>query len=265
MSRLARSLDTLRNQVWSAWPGTQVDWIGDLAHAARSSDHNPNPQGVVCAVDIHGVAASPVFESLVAGRDPRIKYLIHKGIIVSSVTSPWVRRRYTGSNPHDTHVHVSVGVGASGNSVRSDLYDDPNAWAISFTDTLGDIVNILDIKAGDSGDAVEALQRMLLTIDKKSLPQWGADGSWGEETSRGLGAILHNQPRNVTKMSPWAWELLVNRYTVARARAVVRRDVPAIVAAAVGEVSGSGVDVDALVKILDKRYVEYGESVTIDR
>ena len=54
--RLARALDVLRQQVNAAWPdrNKQLDGtIGDLRHQRQgASDHNPNPAGVVCAIDI---------------------------------------------------------------------------------------------------------------------------------------------------------------------------------------------------------------------
>src|SRR4051794_9209283 len=53
--RLAKALETLRSQVNAAHPTRRKasdGWIGDTAHSARKSDHNPNSAGVVCALDM---------------------------------------------------------------------------------------------------------------------------------------------------------------------------------------------------------------------
>jgi lysozyme family protein len=127
--RLAKSLVTLRDQVNAKWPNRDKSsdgTIGDAAHQATDSDHNPNSAGVVTAMDIthdpaHGLDARKLAETLVASRDPRIKYIISNAQIISSVVSPWQWRTYTGSNAHRKHVHISV-TGSAG------LYDDTRPW-----------------------------------------------------------------------------------------------------------------------------------------
>ena len=131
MARIANSLDTLRSQIDRDHPARSKlsdGWIGDAAHAARSSDHNPNSAGVVTALDIthdpaHGVDTWALAEILRARRDPRIKYVISNGRIFSSVVSPWRWRSYTGANKHTHHIHVSVMGDAA-------LYDLDSAWAL---------------------------------------------------------------------------------------------------------------------------------------
>lgn len=134
--RSAKSLVTLRAQVDAAWPNRSKSsdgTIGDSAHAATKSDHNPNPAGVVQAIDItndptHGVSARGIAEALVASRDPRIKYIISNAQICSSKTSPWVWRPYSGANAHTKHVHISVMDDPA-------LYDDARPWSIPGTST----------------------------------------------------------------------------------------------------------------------------------
>ncbi len=87
--------------------------IGDAAHAARVSDHNPNTRGVVCAVDIThdpkgGCDANRIAEALRASRDSRIHYVIWNRRIFSSTTQPWTWRTYAGESPHTEHIHISV-------------------------------------------------------------------------------------------------------------------------------------------------------------
>lgn len=129
--RLAKSLEVLRDQVNEKWPGRDKSsdgTIGDSAHAATKSDHNPNSAGVVTALDIthdpsHGLDARKLAEALVASRDTRIKYIISNAQIISSKVSPWVWRPYTGSNAHRAHVHISC-MGEPG------MYDDARPWQI---------------------------------------------------------------------------------------------------------------------------------------
>lgn len=82
--------------------------IGDPAHRQRSSDHNPNAQGYVMAGDIthdpaHGIDCNTLAE--MARVDWRTKYVIWNRRIARGGEA-W--RRYTGANPHDKHMHVSV-------------------------------------------------------------------------------------------------------------------------------------------------------------
>lgn len=130
MARIAKSLDTLRTQVNTQYPNRKKGsdgWIGDPAHAARVSDHNPNSAGVVCALDIthdpaSGMDSYKLAEILKANKDRRIKYVISNKKIFSN---DWIWRPYTGSNPHSQHIHVSVGPN----------YDDPSPWVLSGTGT----------------------------------------------------------------------------------------------------------------------------------
>jgi hypothetical protein len=129
--RVAKSLLTLRAQVDAMAPSRSKaadGTIGDTAHSARKSDHNPNANNVVTAMDIthdpaSGVDAGALAEMLRLSKDPRIKYIISNRRICSSLQSPWQWREYTGSNAHTKHVHVSV-------SADPALYDDTKPWTI---------------------------------------------------------------------------------------------------------------------------------------
>ena len=78
------------------------------AHLKQSpaSDHNTGH-----AVDLthdpkHGIDCEEIFEKL--KEDKRVKYLIFKGRIWSKEKSKLGNRRYTGSNSHNTHLHISI-------------------------------------------------------------------------------------------------------------------------------------------------------------
>ncbi|MER7078124.1 MULTISPECIES: hypothetical protein [Bacteria] len=139
--RVARSLETLREQFNDAFPdrSTASDGgIGDAAHASRSSDHNPwhtvDGIGVVTARDFthdpaHGMDIDRLTDELAASRDPRIKYLIANGLIMDTRPgySPWRWVPYRGANPHRKHFHISV---------NPHNCDDDTPWNLpSFTNT----------------------------------------------------------------------------------------------------------------------------------
>lgn len=113
---LAGSLVALTDEVDARyappdWPTVSVGdgWVGDTSHAARPSDHNPdwNAGGVVRAVDIgiSGRNARAILNEVIG--DPRVWYVIHNSRIYSR-TYDWAANRYTGSNPHNHHIHVSI-------------------------------------------------------------------------------------------------------------------------------------------------------------
>jgi hypothetical protein len=177
--RLARSLDTLRAEVRALWPGIRVDTIGDVGHAQRASDHNPNAQGVVCAVDVFGrERARQVADHLATSKDPRVKYVIFDGRIMSGAegVSPWRWRAYGGTNPHRDHVHVSVGRGSDGRSTRPDLYDSTAPWGLTEDE--------------DMQQLVEAIQRSLVAAGQDPGP---VDGKWGPRTEAAFVAALAKQ------------------------------------------------------------------------
>lgn len=135
--RVAKSLLTLRRQVDEMAPArnrSSDGTIGDASHQARNSDHNPNQDGVVTALDIthdpaHGVDAPALGEMLRLSEDPRIKYVISNARIFSSKISPWKWRPYSGANAHTEHIHISV----MGDKSE---YDDPSPWQINSMATI---------------------------------------------------------------------------------------------------------------------------------
>lgn len=114
---LVPSLVALRDEINARYPKRDKSsdgWIGDTAHMARPSSHNPDYAhgGAVRAIDIDVDDNDPtrdlrmqVLDATVG--DSRVWYVISNGIIYSA-TYGWQARRYTGSNPHTKHVHVSV-------------------------------------------------------------------------------------------------------------------------------------------------------------
>lgn len=116
--RLADSLIQLRKEANAKWPQRSKisdGTIGNAEHSARLSDHNPDTDGVVKALDLthdpeKGLDSEQLAQLLIRSHDPRIKYVISNKKIASGNDgpSPWKWRPYTGKNPHNHHVHVSV-------------------------------------------------------------------------------------------------------------------------------------------------------------
>jgi hypothetical protein len=139
--RAAKSLSTLYDQVNKQWPKrsrASDGLIGDAAHAAVPSDHNPNADGVVTALDItndpaNGLNAHALADLLIRDRHPDLKYVISNRRIAGAWTD-WQWWKYNGDNPHDKHIHVSVGVGDDGKSRQP--YDDTVAWKITEEDEV---------------------------------------------------------------------------------------------------------------------------------
>lgn len=174
--RLAKSLEKLRAQVNQAWPTRSRDSdgsVGDAAHASRSSDHNPwvkdGGVGVVTAIDIthdpaHGCDSYALAETLRQSNDGRLKYIISNGRI-ASFDHGWTWRKYSGSNPHNHHVHISV-------RPEKSHYDDASPWAIDLADVPAKPASPAyvepppTLRRGATGVNVVQLQRALgLTVD----------------------------------------------------------------------------------------------------
>ncbi len=166
--RPAKSLIKLRDQVNLLHPGRATDsdgMLGDASHAATTSDHNPDNNGVVTAMDIthdpaHGMDTYKFAEMLLHNKDERIKYVISNRKIASGTgqSNPaWVWRPYTGVNPHDQHIHISVkDVPAEYDAVQPWLIDaipaDPNAPPV---------VSHPVLKLGSTGPDVRIVQELL--------------------------------------------------------------------------------------------------------
>ena len=142
--RPAESLKTLLTQINSLALNRSKDsdgMIGDAEHQSRDSDHNPwvwdaaSKKGIVTALDItndptNKCDCSVLAKSLETNKDARIKYVIwNKQIMNSSPidgSNAWAWRPYSGKNPHDKHIHISV-------KCQQDIFDSTTNWNINLT------------------------------------------------------------------------------------------------------------------------------------
>lgn len=183
--RLAHALETLRSQVNAKFPDRSKSSdgsIGDEGHSARTSDHNPDDHGVVRAIDIThdpkgGFDSYAFADMLLKKQDRRLKYVISNRRIGSGPQGPsaGVWRKYTGTNPHDHHCHISAVPDARG--------DDTSSWDIN-----GALVPAAEavatyvpppatLRKGMKGEAVKKLQAAL---------NISMDGDFGPKTETAL-------------------------------------------------------------------------------
>ena len=119
--RLSKAASQLREQFDDTYPDRDRlsdGWIGDRKHSARKSDHNPDEQGWVRAIDIdrdlHKGGKPDLMPDLVdqvrlackSKQEKRISYIIFDGRICSPILN-WRWRKYTGANKHIKHAHFS--------------------------------------------------------------------------------------------------------------------------------------------------------------
>lgn len=211
--RVAQSLETLRGQINQLWPNRSKaadGSIGDAAHSSRSSDHNPNPAGIVCARDfthdpLHGLDSEFLAETLRSSKDPRIKYIISNRKIASGDQGPqpWVWRKYTGSNPHNHHVHVSV-------KDTSSQVDSTKPWSlVAHTAALESNTKPVPPKlaVGTSGLDVKHLQQLL--NQHSGIAPLKIDGDFGAKTKAAV--IAFQKAKGLAPdgiVGPYVWAAL---------------------------------------------------------
>jgi hypothetical protein len=171
---LAPSLAVLRAEINSRWPGRDKasdGSIGDAAHSASTSDHNPNSRGSVNAIDVDedGVDFGVIFAAI--KRHPSARYVIYERTLYHRLRG-WKPEAYSGSNPHDHHFHLSI-------DQTSAAEQDTRSWGL--ITTAGGIM--LPSK-GDKGEEVKYWQRMLNEAGQTVT----VDGDYGTRTAASVAA-----------------------------------------------------------------------------
>ena len=193
--RVARSLDVLLAEINAIAPSRSKasdGSIGDTAHAASASDHNPNSAGVVCARDFthdpsHGADMGAISRIVASSGHPDLKYVIFNRRIWQDGWQP-----YYGSDPHTGHMHVSVGRGPDGRSTQP--YDDTTPWGVAEEDD----VSAEDVWTYDPGrDGVGGVMNQ--GSDAKTnitvQPGYALQRAWGEakDAAAGVAAVRAEQ------------------------------------------------------------------------
>lgn len=191
--KLSPALVRLRDELNAAYPKRSKasdGSIGDTAHSARKSDHNPDGAGWVRAIDVTewdpgtpNVDGDDVAEALAeflrAKKDPRVKYVIWRGRMFSSYATAsrkaWAWGPYSGPNGHFKHCHVSVVADARGL--------DAKPWGFSVGATAappqGSGIPHDVLRQGAKGDKVTAIQYTLNFLGHRCA----VDGVWGPNTT----------------------------------------------------------------------------------
>jgi murein L,D-transpeptidase YcbB/YkuD len=175
MAQLAPSLARLRDEINRAFPRRDKSsdgWLGDPAHQARPSDHNPNARGLVDALDTDVDDADPKrdLRALLvraAIKHPATNYVISNGRIYSRKYG-FAARDYTGANAHIKHVHISILQTTTAEQHKRPWYlltgGTPPSAAYIYTH--------LPLRLGDANKDVAHVQKRLgITVDGKYGPK----------------------------------------------------------------------------------------------
>ena len=188
VARLATSLAILRGEFDTLAPQrsrASDGWIGDPAHAARISRHNPNQFGVVTALDIThdppgGCDVHNVAGWLLSHPHPELAYIISDGRI-GTPGGGW--RSYGGSNPHTRHAHFGVGVGPDSDPLPP--YDSTTPWGLIKED---DVVNATSQRQHIRG--WQHLINRALSNRNIEWPRLVVDGLYGPRTAAAWNKVL---------------------------------------------------------------------------
>jgi peptidoglycan hydrolase-like protein with peptidoglycan-binding domain len=206
---LAPSLVQLRDEVNARWPhrpkgsdGT----IGDTAHSARKSDHNPNARGSVNAFDITYPGVDPKVIIAAVSKHPAANYVIFNRKIYSR-SGGWKAEPYSGASPHTEHLHVSILQtvvaeqsqakwlsAVPARPVRKPLPAYPGKGAFQVRDT-GEHIKVLQRGVGNkvTGTMSVSDKNKVKAFQRVRPYLWPADGIVGPKTYKALAGAKGNK------------------------------------------------------------------------
>lgn len=217
--RLATSLQVLLGQINTMFPDRDKRTDGAISgYPGSISGHNANADGVVCAFDFTtgdypgGITlpqsyplADAIRQELLIAPRGLYTYLIHHMeppwvpapgpyIAHGGPASLWQWIPYTGSDPHTSHIHVSVDwdIPTGGAASGEDPYDMTDPWNLTtvsgqsgtitpITQDWFDMATLDDLKTAiTSPDVLDAIAR---TVATRAVPYY--DPATGKDTGHG--------------------------------------------------------------------------------
>jgi hypothetical protein len=175
---LAHNLTVRRTAVENAQLVTSVGWVGNAAHQAECSDHNPDSTGDVHAIDCMTLVLAnqkAIVQWALAHPDD-LEYVINQRTIWSR-SRGFAAHAYTGTDPHTNHVHISGRHGTSGNvpNVTCTGYDrtaekiTPEGIDMALTQADADLVakTLLAAQVANSPTTTAAVRTFLTNINNQ--------------------------------------------------------------------------------------------------
>lgn len=181
----APALKSLLAEINAAHPNRSKasdGFVGDTAHSARKSDHNPDyaSGGVVRAGDFTAEDIDTAKLLAVAKADPRTNYIIFNRKIYGA--PGFTARAYTGSNPHVKHVHISLKHTAAAEAAGAWGYGKagaPKKKTSASNTKVGTNSGVLS--KGSTGAQVKSLQQGMNRVFP-SYANFSVDSRYGDYT-----------------------------------------------------------------------------------
>ncbi len=167
--------------------------MGDAAHQARRSDHNDGNAFDLTHDPAHGVDCNVLSRQVI--NDARVTYVIWNRQIYNRSRAGEGWRAYTGSNPHNHHMHVSIQA-ASRNNLS------PWPWSGAAGGTTPPYPGT-PLRQGSRGPSVSAVQQRLNDLGWRIA----VDGIFGPQTHQAVIAFQrqkHLTPDGIVGPITWA-------------------------------------------------------------
>jgi len=193
VARLVACLVALREEFNRIAPTRDKEsdgWIGDEAHQSGNSDHNPDANGNVHAIDVDkdlntdfdmqdcvDYIISECRKSGESGKDKgRLKYVIYNRVIWEA-SNGWNSRPYTGSNPHDKHAHFSC-------EYAEKYAEDDSPWGL--VERFGDMANQFLVKQNPNAGPTEEVKFWQYQLEWAGYDPGEIDGIFGSKMRAAL-------------------------------------------------------------------------------
>lgn len=227
MAKLVKAGVTLRDQINKAFPKRDKasdGWVGDKNHLARKSDHNPDKDGWVHAIDIDenfgkgegrkGATAKEFADQLIKyareGKDGgRLKYVVYEDKIASGTyaNTYWTWRGSGYGHQHHIHVSFTDKAENDGSKFNLPIFNEDKPKPVKPVGKPA-FPGINFVKFGCRNEYVKAMQAQL--IAKGFDIEFGASGNYFQETRRAVKDFYRSLgwTSDGNKMGPKAWDRL---------------------------------------------------------